>query len=351
MTVSVYINSEDWNGNSGSYLAWRQYSAFARAAATITTGTITDEASATALGAFAGMTASVGQFSELATEAWNDPSIIPGIISMVAVLSVNKEAQAIFLASLPIAIDQMEENENPYSKDAYPMLHDSYATAWKLSYAGSNIALFMAGSEALSTAKTSAQLGTIFQDSSILNKIEKFKSYFAEPGSFGVEGEMKAALADGAVSAGLSDSEAADIIAQETTMSKRIEAVEFWEKLSPQERLALSDHLDIADNLLEGMTPADAANKIGMYSFTLDKIWSLEDLYGVQADSMESLKANLAKACVEDRLSTTQAEGIVINLKKLDGANGLNSVVKILKDGHTQSNFNGPAFQLERGFS
>ena len=342
MTTSVYINSEDWNGNSGSYLAWRQYSAFARAAATITTGTITDEASATALGGFAGMTASVGQFSELGTEAWNDPSIIPGTVAMVAVLSINKEAQAVFLASLPIAIDQMEEMENPYSKDTYPVLHDRYATAWKLSYVGSNLALFFAGSEALSTAKTSTQLGAIFQDSSILNKIQKSMPYFEESGSFGVEGEMKASLAEGAVSSGLADSEAADIIAQETTMSKRIEAVEYMDKLTPEERTLMDNHLSEVDEILKDMTPADAASLVADPTF--QDIIALKNLQGVSPEKIVKMKGNLVKAYHEGTITKDQAENYISIFKELGTHNnviGLENAVDKMASANLDSNFYG----------
>jgi len=118
--------------------------------------------------------------------------------------------------------------------------------------------------------------------------------------------------------------------------------------LSASESNAPQTGTEINDLLEEGWTPGDAENAYDMYGSTFDKIWSLQDLQGVEPEQMELLKANLGRGCYDGKLSTSKAEGIVDNLENLNGVDGLPDVVQTLITANKDSNFNGVAFQLER---
>lgn len=342
------VNTTDKNGNSGKSPIWRKDSYYSQLASTLGYVSYDNVPVAGVLGFICGASSYLIQYPDLAREIINNPDTLK-MMAVMTVVSQNPVFGDYFKLITSLQPNPMESAQNPYTFEDTPDLYTAFIYGWEVGYGISQavVMLIIAAGTAVIGEITGSMFDSMLGSDAVETEILAEASITEDLTSAGAYSDMIVYMSRGVEEVGLSGDEIT-LVGAEPTAVKQEEALEFMKMLPGDKHEVMAAHQDFMDEVLMGTTPGDAANKISMYSSTLDNIWSLENLQGIQPDSMKSLRENLAEACVEDKLSTTQAEGIVANLRTLDGTPGLPTVIQNLYQANTASDFNGAAFQLER---
>ena len=341
-TAKVDVNSGDWNGNSGSVMVYHRSSMYGQWAAQIGSDTFLSGDTASSLGALSGFSGAVAETPGMVAQIANDPAgYLDNIKKLTSSLASDPALLGQLVSSLPQTIKDEQELENPYSADN--ALHANFAEGWYSGYIAGQLFMMWAGGEVVKSIASSEQFARI--SDSVLSKLDDAKAALKASETFGVTSKVGTLLVEKSTS--FSSDVMSKVLEKVPTAAKKALVSKYFGEIGYSARPALNGYETELGKLI-AMTPGDAANIIkATDDVTLNNVLSLEVLNGVKQGPLEKLKVNLLKLYTDGTITSPDVLKFITNVKKLDGKNGLDSLVKRIYAARTADNFQGAAFEAE----